>query len=276
MTVLNGKDEKENSRANEILEVIMQYARLDFAGKIPISKEGDVFDAIAAGVNMLGEELKSSVVSLREKEQLLKEIHHRVKNNLQIIYSLLNLQSSLITDETHLEAMRDSRNRIKSMALVHEMLYSSSDLSSINLDAYIRSLIQHLSFTYSNPRQDIQYDVQIDKKISLEIDRMIPLGLLVNEMISNSLKYAFPERDGNITIKLQTEGEYYIFSVSDNGVGLHENFDPAKVESLGMQLIFMLADQMDASLEMNGKNGLAYRIKLLSVPPVAMSPVPGD
>lgn len=262
----NGEDKKNYSRANQILEVIMLYARLDFSGKIPISKEGDVFDAIAAGVNMLGEELKSSVVSLREKEQLLKEIHHRVKNNLQIIYSLLNLQSSLITDEAHLEAMRDSRNRIKSMALVHEMLYSSSDLSSINLDAYIRSLIQHLSFTYSNPRQDIKYTMVIDKKISLEIDRMIPLGLLVNEMISNSLKYAFPERDGEITLKMESEGEYYLFTISDNGIGLYDGFDASKVESLGMQLIFMLADQMDADLKMESKNGLTYYIKLLRKP----------
>lgn len=266
MPVLDSKNDQHYNRANQILEVIMSYARLDFSGKIPITKEGDVFDAISAGVNMLGEELKSSVVSLREKEQLLKEIHHRVKNNLQIIYSLLNLQSGLITDEAHLEAMRDSRNRIKSMALVHEMLYSSSDLSSINLNAYVRSLIQHLSFTYANPRQDIKYHVEIPQDVNLEIDRMIPLGLLVNEMISNSLKYAFPDRDGAITIGLTIGQEYYIFSVSDNGVGLPENFNTGKVESLGMQLIHMLAEQIDAGLEVVNKNGLTYQMKLLRKP----------
>src|ERR1043165_914849 len=130
----------ENVRANEILEVILAYARQNFDRKVSIKSEDSVLDGIGAGVNMLGEELKHSTISLREKEQLIKEIHHRVKNNMQIISSLLSLQTEKSDDEKFNALLRESRNRINSMALVHEMLYKSEDLSKIELREYIETL----------------------------------------------------------------------------------------------------------------------------------------
>jgi len=130
-----------DGRCSTILEVIMAYARLDFSCKTTITNSGDVFDAIGAGVNMLGEELKSSTISLKEKEQLLREIHHRVKNNLQIISSLLSLQSENVKDKKFLALIRESRNRIKSMALENKMLYTTNDLSHVKLQKTNKRLL---------------------------------------------------------------------------------------------------------------------------------------
>ena len=247
-------------RENKILEVIMSYARLDFSKKTIISDKGDVFDAIGAGVNMLGEELKSSNLSLREKEQLLREVHHRVKNNLQIISSLLNLQTENIKDEKFLALIRESRNRIKSMALVHEMLYATADLSSIKLKSYLTTLYESIYQSYRRPDMQVIFDININASISFEIDRMIHLGLILNEIISNSLKYAFDNDKGVISICLQYTNDTYMLSVKDNGKGLPKDFDMKKHSNLGMQLIYMLTEQINGNVEMENKNGVAYKI----------------
>ncbi len=249
------------SKEKKILEVIMAYARLDFSQKTKIGNGGDVFDAISAGVNMLGEELKSSTVSLREKEQLLREIHHRVKNNLQIISSLLSLQTYNVKDKKFLTLIRESRNRIKSMALVHEMLYSTSDLSEVKLKDYIKTLCESIYESYRRPKMVITFEYNINKHAHFDIDKMIPLGLILNEIISNSLKHAFLKNTGSICISLKSTKNKHPLTVKDDGKGLPEGFNVKKHANLGMQLIYMLAEQLNAKVSLDRKKGTSYKIQ---------------
>lgn len=199
--------------------------------------------------------------ALREKEILLKEIHHRVKNNLQIISSLLNLQSENVYDENLLGLMTESRNRIHSMALIHEMLYATSDFSTVNFKKYATSLSQSLYRSYAQPDQTISFTFNIEDNASFDIDKMIPLGLILNEIISNSLKYAFPGKEGTVIVEFKNTEKGKILTVSDNGIGLPENFDRQKDANLGMQLIFLLADQLEIKAELlSGKKGTGYRL----------------
>jgi two-component sensor histidine kinase len=252
------QNDSNKLRGNKILEVIMAYARLDFSQKTTISNEGDVLDAIGAGVNMLGEELKSSTLSLREKEHLLREIHHRVKNNLQIISSLLNLQTEGTHDKKFLALIRESRNRIKSMALVHEMLYATSDLSSRKLKTYVKNLYESIYSSYRRPDMKISFHLEVREDVHFEIDRMINIGLILNEVISNSLKYAFDKSEGNIYINLSEKENAYALLVRDDGKGLPENFDEKTDSHLGMQLIYLLAEQLNGKVELESKNGTSY------------------
>ncbi|WP_317897297.1 sensor histidine kinase [Aurantibacillus circumpalustris] len=238
----------------------MSYAQLDFSKKTEVLGNEDVLDAIGAGINMLGEELENSTVSLKEKEQLLKEVHHRVKNNLQIVSSLLNLQSDNILDEKYLAIIKDSRNRINSMAIVHEMLYASRDLSKIEIKQYIERLCESIHQSFSRPGSEINFKFKIDQNLYFEIDHMIPLGLIINEVVSNSFKYAFPTNKGEISIKLHSENNEFKLDLSDNGIGLLENFDPSRDGQLGMQLIIMLVEQMEAKVAIDQKNGTAFYI----------------
>lgn len=267
----NNTSLSQDSRANEILEVILSFARLDFSKKVTISKDDDVLDGIGAGVNMLGEELKHSDLTIKEKEQLLiekeqllKEIHHRVKNNLQIVSSLLNLQSDNIVDEKYLELIKESQNRINSMALVHEMLYKSVDLSKVDLKEYIEILTGSVNMSYSTPTKAISFSNDIEAGIFLEVDMMIPIGLMLNEILSNSFKYAFPEKEkGIISIKLKRDKNNIKMIVFDNGVGLKKNFDIKKQGSLGMQLIHMLGEQIDAGISVTSEKGTHYEINFM-------------
>ncbi|MES2557743.1 MAG: sensor histidine kinase [Bacteroidota bacterium] len=254
-------DQYIQERTNSILDVIMSYARLEFNVQTEVSANNDVFDSIAAGVNMLGEELENSVVTIKEKESLLKEVHHRVKNNLQIIASLMNLQAANSTDPVFLELIRECKNRIDSMSIIHEMLYQSKDLSRINSTAYIHHLILGLesSFCMSNVKVDFQLD--IDHGIILEADRMIPIGLILNEAISNSYKYAFPNREGVIEISFRMIDDFYVLLVKDNGIGLPEDYDVNKNSSLGLQLIATLAEQLDAKLLWLRRDGLGFEFR---------------
>lgn len=248
-----------DERVNKILEVVMAYAELDFSKKTKIYGN-DTVDAIGAGINMLGEELEKSTVSLKEKEQLLKEIHHRVKNNLQIVSSLLNLQSENVLDEKYLLLIKESRNRINSMALVHEMLYKSKDLSKIELKDYINHLSYMLYSTFSVPESKIEFKFNIGASAFFEIDKMIPVGLILNEILSNAIKYAFPDRTGEIVIDFNVNEKQYILSVKDNGIGLPTSFNFKKDANLGMQLIYMLTEQLDGKAETLNGNGMGYRI----------------
>jgi len=199
--------------------------------------------------------------SLREKEVLLKEIHHRVKNNLQIISSLLNLQADYLKDPEAIEVFRDSQNRIQSMAIVHEKLYQSEDLATINLSEYIQDLVSNLSYSYEVNLEAIAVKIKVEE-VLLDIDTAIPCGLIINELVSNSLKYAFPKhQSGEICIELKSLiGKQMKLTVSDNGIGLPENFDFNKTDSLGLQLVDALTTQLKGTIEIDRDRGTKFQI----------------
>ena len=202
-------------------------------------------------------QLKNSLV---EKEMLLKEIHHRVKNNLMIISSLLNLQSSYIKDKESQEIFKESQNRAKSMALIHERLYQSTDLKKIDFGDYIESLSSELFNTYVSQNSIIELKINVED-IFLDINTAIPLGLIVNELITNSLKHAFPEgRKGEIDVNFHKKDDYYEFVLMDNGVGVPDTIDYKNTESLGMQIITNLTEQIDGNIELNNENGTTFKI----------------
>jgi PAS domain S-box-containing protein len=203
--------------------------------------------------------------SLKEKEVLLKEIHHRVKNNLQIISSLLNLQQNSIGGEEALEVFKESQNRIKSMALIHEKLYQSEDLTRIDFPEYIRSLVYHLFKSYAVDYSVIQPLINVED-ILFDIDISIPCGLIINEIVSNSLKYAFPDgKKGKIEIDLHIEGDKNIIEISDNGIGIPEGLDIQNSDTLGLRLVNILVDQIDGKIELDNTNGTSIKIEFINV-----------
>lgn len=198
--------------------------------------------------------------SLKEKDVLLKEIHHRVKNNLQIIISLLNLQSGYIKDETTLKAVQDGQNRVRSMALVHEKFYQAEELTEIDFGEYVEKLTQYIYQSYGDKTDRIKLIIQSDR-VKLDMDTAMPSGLLVNEIVSNAYKYAFPgEMHGEIRISLRKEIDKVVYCISDNGVGLPPEINLDAAESLGMQLIQALTAQLDGVLEVSTDKGTEFKI----------------
>jgi len=197
--------------------------------------------------------------SLKEKEILLQEIHHRVKNNLQVISSLLNLQSQGIQDEKTLEVFQESQNRIRSMALIHERLYRSTDLARVDFAEYIRNLASFLIRSYRS--RAVQLDLQA-ADIYLPIDNAVPCGLIVNELISNALKHAFVDgREGEICVMMQQlAGQQVRLIVRDNGVGLPKDVDYMNTGSLGLQLVSMLVQQLEGTIEIRNNQGAEFEI----------------
>jgi PAS domain S-box-containing protein len=198
--------------------------------------------------------------SLREKEVLLKEIHHRVKNNLAIVSSLLQMQSRRTQDVQANEILRDSHNRIASIALIHETLYSSENLANIDFPQYITQLINHLLDSYNAHSLHIKITTQIEQ-VNLDIEMAIPCGLIINELVSNALKYAFPERnDGKILVKLSQDKQDLILLIQDNGIGLPEGFDSNKSKKLGINLVKGLVKQLKGSMIINCQQGTEFKI----------------
>jgi PAS domain S-box-containing protein len=201
------------------------------------------------------------VASLKEKDLLLKEIHHRVKNNLQIIISLLNLQSGYIKDEETLKAVREGQNRVRSMALVHEKFYQSEELGEIDFKEYTDKLCHFLKQSYAS--QDAPITILVEASgIGFDMDTAMPCGLLITEIVSNSLKYGFPgNRSGEINIEFsKVADKKVLMMISDNGIGLPDDFDIEKSESLGMQLIIALTSQLDGELKFSGENGTKFSV----------------
>jgi PAS domain S-box-containing protein len=198
--------------------------------------------------------------SLREKEVLLKEVHHRVKNNLQVISSLLNLQSAYVKDREALEMFKESQNRVRSMALIHEKLYQSEDLARIDIAGYIRDLVTSLFRSYGASAAAIKLNIDA-RDIFLDINTSIPCGLIINELVSNSLKHAFPDgREGEIKITMHHINENKIeLIVSDNGIGFPEDIDFRSTESLGLQLVISLVEQLDCTIELDRSRGTAFK-----------------
>lgn len=200
--------------------------------------------------------------SLDEKGLLLKEIHHRVKNNLQIIISLFNLQSSYVTDTNAYKALKEGQERIKSMALIHERFYQADGMSKIDFDDYIRRLAENLFNSFAVSQEKIQLIIE-SEKIALDIDSAVPCGLIINELISNSLKHAFNGKDkGKIFIGFHSvkEGRFRL-EVSDNGIGLPKYFNIQTTESLGMQLVIALTDQLEGTIEADLRTGTKFTIE---------------
>jgi PAS domain S-box-containing protein len=201
-------------------------------------------------------------VALEEKTVLLKEIHHRVKNNLQIIASLLNLQSRYIEDEATLAAIRESQNRVKAMALVHEKLYRSEEISRIDLAEYIGFLGTGLFQFYDARSRGIRFTADIHD-IEVDINTAIPLGLIINELISNSLKYAFPAgKSGEVIISIVREGEKLIVTFRDTGIGIPAELDWQNTRSLGLRLVNTLVDQLNGTIELDRTSGTRFTMVL--------------
>jgi PAS domain S-box-containing protein len=198
--------------------------------------------------------------SLKEKEVLLKEIHHRVKNNLGIVSSLLQMQSRRSQEPQVTSILLDSQNRIDSIAMVHEKLYRSEDLANVNFAQYIPDLIAYLFESYNTSSNLVKLYLQVDD-VGLDIESAIPCGLIVNELVSNALKYAFPNNQaGKILVKLYQKEYNVILIVQDNGVGLPVDFDKKKTKTLGINLIQGLVKQLRGNLEINSQQGTEFKI----------------
>lgn len=203
--------------------------------------------------------------SLREKEVLLKEIHHRVKNNLQIISSMLRLQSGHILDPKVLRVFEDSQHRIRSMALIHEKLYQSENLAKVDLAEYIQSLTAYLLRSHATSAQEINLQVQADE-VFLGIDAAVPCGLILNELVTNALKHAFPDRrPGEIHVSLdaQSEGKF-VMTVRDDGVGLPKDLDLEHTETLGLKLVSALVQQLEGGIELDRTGGTTFQVTLIA------------
>ncbi|WP_162558674.1 histidine kinase dimerization/phosphoacceptor domain -containing protein [Robertkochia solimangrovi] len=189
--------------------------------------------------------------SLTEKDSLLKEIHHRVKNNLQMVSSLLSLQAKNTRSRAAINALEEGQSRVKAMALIHQKLYQNEDLSVIEMQEYIESLIASIQSVYK--KDDAKVNIIIDAKgTQLDVDRAIPIGLILNELVSNSFKYAFTEtKSGHIKIKLTDEGEHVAFEYSDDGIGLPDDFETVSTGSMGLNLINRLANQLRSKLQID-------------------------
>ncbi len=251
---------KTNLRINTILKVVESYAKLNFHQKAPLVSDGHHLDGLSSGINMLGEELQTSTVSLKEKEVLLKEIHHRVKNNLQIISSLLSLQMDAATNTQSANFFADNTRRIRSMALVHETLYQSKNISEVNFADYLHSLIRFIKDSHKNDKAiRLLLDVSAH---NLKIDTAIPCGLIVNELITNSYKHAFTgQMEGEIRLKFSKEKNRNCkITISDNGIGLPKKFSVEKSASLGLQLVTLLTEQLDGTLSIKNKTGASFTI----------------
>lgn len=201
------------------------------------------------------------IKSLEEKSILLKEVHHRVKNNLQIISSLMNLQSRYLKDKESMVMFNETKNRIKAIALVHEKLYKSSDVQYVNLKKYVQSIVDLLQDSF-----DFGYTISLDAESlinnKVKIEKAMPCGLIINELISNSIKYAFvDQKSGEVKVTVTENDNTYKITVEDNGVGLPADFSFDTIHSLGFEIILSLVEQLNGTIEFENNNGVKFNIE---------------
>lgn len=235
--------------------------------KVPLKTSNGKFEVLGVAADITARKLAGEITkrSLKEKEMLLREIHHRVKNNLQIIISLLKLQSKFVYDIRDLAIFNKSRSRVETMSLIHEKLYKSADISEINIGNYLGDLTAHLLKAYKVNSDEVEYSIKADK-IFVGIDTAIPCGLILNELISNILKHAFPEgHRGIIEISLIKCGDDIILEVKDNGTGIPDSFNTEDSDSLGMQLIDTLVKQLEGQIEIDNSSGTSFKIKIKEI-----------
>jgi len=269
------------SEISETTAKLIKERRIDFEAEL-ISKDGKRIPVEINNrvFNLHGDEVVISVSrditerkqaeeeikqSLEEKELLLKEIHHRVKNNLAIISSLLNLQSYNIEDQKARDSFKEIQNRTRSMALIHEKLYQSTDLKRIDFGEYIKTISAELFRTYADPAR-VKLKTHVEN-IYLDINTAIPLGLIINEIITNSFKHAFPDgRKGEIQINFHKKNHHYEFMVKDNGIGLPDDLDFKNTDTLGLQLVNSLTQQIDGEITLDKDHGTQFTIKFKDNP----------
>jgi PAS domain S-box-containing protein len=279
----NSKDDLENFNISSLYKNLSDrdiiLKKLDKDGKLEeyevemVKKDGSILNILASATKN-GETISGMTMditdkkkaqnqikkSLKVKEMLLKEIHHRVKNNLMVISSLLSLQSRYIKDEASKSIFKDSQNRARSMALIHELLYQSSDLKSINFGTYINKLTNELFSVYITDPNKIKLNMDIDS-IMLDINTAIPLGLIVNELVSNSMKHAFPNvKQGKIGIEFKLDDGNYSLIVSDNGVGFPNDYDIQHSDSLGLKIVNSLTEQIEGNIRVEIATGTKFII----------------
>ncbi len=271
---------ERRDEASHLLQSIRQGKRVEPYETVHLTKDGQSIavsltissikdgDGKIFGASMISRDItrrkeaeEKLRASLREKEVLLKEIHHRVKNNLQITSSLFSLQSASVEDPALLEMFRESENRIKSMALVHEKLYQSSNLARIDMAEYLQTLVPSLMRSYGGSAANISLRLDVEN-VPLGIDQAIPFGLIVNELVSNSLKHAFaPGAHGELQVSLHPEDDGVRFTVADDGQGFPAEVDFRQTPSLGLQLVNTLTRQLGGTIEMHRDGGTRFRIK---------------
>ncbi len=232
----------------------------DFSREIQVHGEGD-FRILTEGIDRTRKTLDHMMAERKQIEQIRKkEIHHRIKNNLQVISSLLDLESDKFQDPLVIEAFRNSQSRVISMALVHEELYRSEDMESIDFSDYIIKLVNDLSRSYRTDIRMVNIRTRIEN-VFLDMDVAIPLGMIVNELVSNSFKHAFaPEDTGDILIDLSFDGKMFTLVICDNGKGFPEDVNFRDTESLGLQLVTTLVDQIDGTIELERNDGTRFII----------------
>lgn len=248
---------QSEEQIKEIIAVVLSYARFDFSQKANILGESDLIDSLASGINMLGEEMHASTLSLKEKELMLKEIHHRVKNNLQIVSSLLRLQAEFCTNPEMHDKLEECQSRIRSMAILHEKLYASKNLKHVELNDYIASVGKNILESNSKAAK-IEYRFEpASLPFYFDLDRLLPVGLVFNELLSNAIKHGLQHNlSPQLTVKLTDGSDFIELSIRDNGPGVSEIKELFAKNSLGLQLVESLAEQIDGKVSYTNKAGL--------------------
>lgn len=245
--------------SNQVLTAIQNN---NFSRNVRVYGDGD-FLILTKGIEKTRATLLEMIDERKKIEEIRKkEIHHRIKNNLQVISSLLDLESDKFEDEEVIEAFKESQNRVISMALVHEELYRSKDMESIDFSDYLMKLVNELSYSYAVNKEYIKIKMNVEPTF-LDMDTAIPLGMIVNELVSNSFKHAFKqEKEGEIYVKLSLENKELTLIVGDNGTGFPENINFKETDSLGLQLVTTLTSQIDGIIELDRNKGTEFRITL--------------
>jgi PAS domain S-box-containing protein len=248
---------------NEVLNKSGQERLIAWYNTAFRDEEGNIIQTLGSGVDITERKKDEEQIkkSLKEKEVLLKEVHHRVKNNMAVISSLLKLQADRVKDEHYREMFSDSMGRIKTMAIIHEKLYKSKDLAKVDFNDYLKDIINSIlmSYGFSSHKVALKTDV---KDVAFGVDTAIPCGLIINELVSNSLKHAFPgDGDGAIKVSLRRNDKAEVeLTVSDNGVGIPENVDFRKTDSLGLNLVNALVGQLNGKIELHRDQGTEFQI----------------
>ncbi|MCM1987782.1 histidine kinase dimerization/phosphoacceptor domain -containing protein [Methanococcoides seepicolus] len=246
--------------------ILTKYGKIVWADErtfIRRNAEGNV-DYLQGIIVNIDERKRAEEALLKVEEIRKKEIHHRIKNNLQVISTLLYLESDKFKDKKVRDAFKNSQDRVRTMALVHEKLYQSEDMESIDFADYTKNLITYLSQSYVVGNRNITIDLDV-ADVFLNMDTAVPLGIIINELVSNSLKYAFDDKDENekgiISVDIEHHGDNFMLTVSDNGSGIPDDIDFRDTESLGLQLVTNLVEQIDGNIELKKDNGTKFIIQ---------------